>query len=146
MLVVFHMTTSAFSMMGFIIVSSMIADIVEEIELTTGQRSEGLLFAADTFLQKVTTGVAAGIPGWMLLRVGLPVGAHPKTVDPHIMIHLAELYLPVVTVLMLCSTTCIAFYRIDRSKHQENLRRIADAAAIAELGQEALHQPLDPAA
>lgn len=146
LLLVAHMTTSAFSMMGFIIVSSMIADIVEEIELTTGQRSEGLLFAADTFLQKVTTGVAAGLPGWLLLRVGLPVGAHPKTVDPSIMIHLAQLYLPTVTVLMLCSTTCILFYRIDRQQHESNLRRIADAAALAETVEEALHQPLDPAA
>lgn len=141
-----HMGVTAFSVMGFIIVSSMIADIVEEIELTTGQRSEGLLFAMDTFLQKITTGVATGLPGFLLLWVGLPVGAHPKTVDPQIMIHLVEIYLPTVLALCLTSLACIAFYRIDRTRHQENLRRIADAAAIAERGQEALHQPLDPAA
>lgn len=141
-----HMTVTALSTMGFIIVSSMIADIVEEIELTTGQRSEGLLFAADTFLQKVTTGVATGLPGWLLLRVGLPVGAHPKTVDPHIMIHLAQLYLPTVITLMLCSTVAIMFYSINRERHHENLRRIADAAAFAETAEERLERPLDPAA
>src|SRR6516165_10972295 len=42
-----HMLVSGLSMMGFIIVTSMIADIVEETELRTGRRSEGLLFAAD---------------------------------------------------------------------------------------------------
>lgn len=141
-----HMCVSALSMMGFIIVSSMIADIVEEIELATGQRSEGLLFAMDTFLQKITTGVATGLPGFLLLWVGLPVGAHPKTVNPQIMIHLVEIYLPTVLALCLTSLVCIVFYRIDRGRHQENLRRIADAAAIAETGQEVLHQPLDPAA
>ena len=107
-----HMLVSGLSMMGFIIVTSMIADIVEETELRTGRRSEGLLFAADTFLQKVSTGVATFLPGLMVTYVGLPVHARPKTLDPAIMIHLATLYLPMAIGLMLCSTTCIFFYRI----------------------------------
>ena len=141
-----HMLVSALSLMGFIIVTSMIADIVEETELRTGQRSEGLLFAADTFLQKVATGMATFLPGLMLTYVGLAPNTRPKTVDPAIMIHLAWLYLPVAIGLMLLSTSCIFFYRIDRAKHEDNLRRLADAAAMAERAEEAFDQPLDPAA
>ena len=74
-----HMLVSGLSMMGFVIVTSMIADIVEETELRTGRRSEGLLFAADTFLQKVSTGVATFLPGLMVTYIGLPIHARPKT-------------------------------------------------------------------
>jgi Na+/melibiose symporter-like transporter len=83
-----HMLVSGLSMMGFIIVTSMIADIVEETELRTGRRSEGLIFAADTFLQKVSTGVATFLPGLMVTYVGLPVHARPKTLDPLDHLHL----------------------------------------------------------
>ena len=38
---------------GFIIVTSMVADIVEETELHAGRRSEGLLLANDRFLRKI---------------------------------------------------------------------------------------------
>jgi hypothetical protein len=48
--------------------------------------------------------------------------------------------------LMLCSTTCIFFYRIDRAQHEDNLRRLADAAAFAEKAEETYERPLDPAA
>lgn len=44
---------------GFIIVTSMVADMVEETELRTGRRSEGLLLAAETFLRKLSAGVTA---------------------------------------------------------------------------------------
>ena len=141
-----HMLVSGLSMMGFIIVTSMIADIVEETELRTGRRSEGLLFAADTFLQKVSTGVATFLPGLMVTYVGLPVHARPKTLDPAIMIHLATLYLPMAIGLMLCSTTCIFFYRIDRAQHEDNLRRLADAAAFAEKAEEMYEQALPSSA
>lgn len=141
-----HMLVSALALMGFIIVTSMIADIVEETELRTGRRSEGLLFAADTFLQKVSTGVATILPGLMITYVGLPANSRPKTVDPAIMIHLASLYLPMAIGLMLCSTICLFFYRIDRAKHADNLRRLADAAAAAERVDEIYGGPLDPAA
>ena len=141
-----HLVVSGLSLMGFIIVTSMIADIVEETELRTGRRSEGLLFAADTFLQKVSTGVATFLPGLLVSYVGIPLHARPKTLDPAIMIHLASLYLPMAIGLMLCSTGCIFFYRIDRAQHEDNLRRLADAAAMAERAEELYDRPLDPAA
>jgi Na+/melibiose symporter-like transporter len=90
--------------------------------------------------------VATFLPGLMVTYVGLPVHARPKTVDPAIMIHLATLYLPMAIGLMLCSTTCIFFYRIDRAQHEDNLRRLADAAAFAEKAEEMYERPLDPAA
>jgi len=90
--------------------------------------------------------VATFLPGLMVTYVGLPVHARPKTLDPAIMILLATLYLPMAIGLMLCSTTCIFFYRIDRAQHEDNLRRLADAVTFAKKAEEMYERPLDPAA
>ena len=42
--------------MGYIIISSMIADVVEDVAVRTGKRSEGLLFAANGLLPKLSAG------------------------------------------------------------------------------------------
>ena len=132
-LTVDRMVTAAFAIMGFIIVTSMIADIIEEIEVSSGQRSEGLLFSADTVLQKIAGGIAIMAPGLLLTLVHFPAHARPRTLDPAIMHQLALIYLPVVVGLQLCSTSCLFFYRIDKTRHEQNLRTLADSAAMAEL-------------
>jgi Na+/melibiose symporter-like transporter len=119
--------------MGFIIVTSMIADVVEETQLATGRRSEGLLFSAETFLQKVTSGIATLLPGLLLAFVGFPIHARPARLDPAIMRHLAMIYLPLNLGLSLVSISILMLYRIDRGSHEANLSRLADAAALAEL-------------
>ena len=99
----------------------------------SGTHSEGLLFSADTFLQKVTSGIATLLPGLLLAFVGFPIHARPARLDPAIMRHLAMIYLPINVGLSLISLSILLLYRIDRSKHEENLRRLADAAALVEL-------------
>ncbi|HEY1750175.1 MAG TPA: MFS transporter [Caulobacteraceae bacterium] len=118
------------STMGFIVVTAMLADVTEEVQLKTGRRSEGVLFAADSLLRKVTQSFAVALPGLMLTRVHFPRLAKPGHVDVAVLNHLALLYLPIVTVLYLCSTSCIMLYRIDRKRHEDNLERLAQAAAL----------------
>lgn len=126
------MTTAALATTGFIIVSSMIADVVEESQLKTGRRSEGLLYAVESLVRKVTTSFAALLPGLLIALVHFPNHARPGHVDHTILVHLALVYLPTYTALTLCSTTAIMFYRINRGQHQDNLRRLEDAAALVE--------------
>jgi len=124
--------TGLLSITGFIIVTAMLADVVEETQVKTGQRSEGVLFAADSLLRKLTTSFATIFPGLIIGYIGFPKHALPGQVDPAILTHLAIIYLPTVTVLYLCSTSCIFFYGIDRKRHEDNLERLADSAAIAQ--------------
>ena len=115
---------------GFIIVTSMVADIVEETELRTGRRSEGLLLAAETFLRKLSTGVTVIVPGLVLALVGFPSHANPKTLDPQVMRHLALISMPLHVVLGIAATSVLLFYRIDRSTHEANLAKLgADVGA-----------------
>ncbi len=109
---------------GFVLVSSMIADVVEDSAVKTGVRSEGLLFAANGLLPKVTTGIGGMIGALMLEASHFPAGAVTglaDKVDPAVMRHLALLSLPAGTVLNLIAVAVLLLYRIDRSSHEANL-------------------------
>jgi Na+/melibiose symporter-like transporter len=143
-LIIDFMATGALSTLGFVIVTSMLADVVEAVQVKTGQRSEGLLFAADSLVRKLTTSFTALLPGLLLAYVRFPQHAQPGHVPQSVLNHLALIYLPVVTVLYLCSTSAILLYRIDRRQHEDNLDRLAEAAALAEAGDEELNPHLAP--
>ena len=51
--------------------ASMIADVVEEAQLKTGRRSEGLFFAASAFVQKSTSGFGILMASTIVAVVGL---------------------------------------------------------------------------
>jgi glycoside/pentoside/hexuronide:cation symporter, GPH family len=106
---------------GHIIVTSMVADLVEEAELRTGRRSEGLLLAADTFLKKLSAGMAIAVPGLLLALVAFPPHANPATLNPEVMRRLAFFSLPLWVALGLAATSVLLFYRIDRHTHEANL-------------------------
>jgi len=105
-------------------VTSMVADIVEETELRTGRRSEGLLLAAETFLKKLSSGMAVAVPGLLLALVAFPPHAEPATLNPEVMRQLAFFSLPIWVTLGLAATGALLFYRIDRGTHEANLAKI----------------------
>jgi GPH family glycoside/pentoside/hexuronide:cation symporter len=119
------------SMGGFILSTSMIADIVEENQTKTGRRSEGLLFSSDQLLNKVVSGMATILPGLLLAAVQFPAGAKPETLDPEVMRHLALIYVPLATVLSIISIGMWRFYKISHDDHLRHLE-IAEALAMAD--------------
>ena len=121
----------AFATAAAILTASMIADVVEESQLATGRRSEGLLLSADNVLQKIAGSVASIIPGFLLLWVGMPEKAKPESLDPSIMTNLALLYLPATAVFALMAIGAIMFYRLDRAGHEANLAKLEEVAALA---------------
>jgi Na+/melibiose symporter-like transporter len=106
---------------GFILVTSMIADIVEDSQAKTGRRSEGLLLSANSLLNQAATAGAAILPGLLLVLVGFPLAAKPGHVDPQILRHLAWLFLPLSAGSSVVSISIWGFYRIDRATHERNL-------------------------
>ena len=116
--------TGAFGAAAAILTASMIADVVEESQLSTGRRSEGLLLSADNVLQKLAGSVAGIIPGFMLLSVGMPEKAKPESLDPSVMTNLALMYLPTVAVFGVLAIVALTFYRLDRATHEANLAKL----------------------
>ena len=122
------------AIMGFIIASSMMADVVEDVAVVTGRYSEGLLFAANGLLQKCVSGAGTFAAGLVLAVVHFPQGATQGHVDPIILRNLVLILVPITTVCAVLSISILSFYRIDKVSHQRNLERLQDAAAAAEVG------------
>jgi Na+/melibiose symporter-like transporter len=123
--------TATVAVVGFILVGSMVADVVEDAAVKTGVRSEGLLYAANGLLPKFTGGIGAFIAGVILTVVHFPAHAMKGTVSPELMRHLVLIYLPITVIMGLLSIWALSFYRIDRATHERNLETLRDAAATA---------------
>lgn len=131
-LVVDTMATSVLAITGFIIATSMLNDVVEDAQVRTGRRAEGLLFSVDSLLRKLTTAFSVLVPGLLIAFVHFPAHARPGHVPASILNQLVLLYLPITTALNLCSTSMLLLYRIDRNRHQANLDHLAGAALLLE--------------
>jgi glycoside/pentoside/hexuronide:cation symporter, GPH family len=109
----------------------MVADVVEDAAVKTGVRSEGLLFAANGLLPKITAGVGGLIGNLMLEFVHFHPTATPgqiQHVDPAVMHNLVLLSLPIGVILNLIAIAVLGFYRIDRGSHEANLEALRLAA------------------
>jgi len=122
-----------------ILLASMVADVVEDSELKTGRRSEGLFFSASSLVQKSVSGFGIMISGQLLRLAEFPAHADPQSLDPQILVQLIWLYLPLVMGLILAAIVALQFYKIDRETHESNLRALADIQAAG--GSEAEFQP-----
>ncbi|MFN3521663.1 MAG: MFS transporter [Phenylobacterium sp.] len=108
-----------------VLLLSMVADVVEDAEVKTGRRSEGLLLSADNLFKKMVSGVGVFIAGAILKAVHFPTNAERGAVDPEILRNLALTYLPMAAILYGAAILTIFAFNIDRAKHEENLRILA---------------------
>ncbi|HKF29289.1 MAG TPA: MFS transporter [Candidatus Binataceae bacterium] len=126
-LLVSYFLTAALGLTGFIIISSMMADVVEDVAVVTGQRSEGLLFAANGLLNKCINGIGVFLSGLLLAAVHFPQPAVQGQVAPAILRNFALIYAPVIATCSLISIALLLFYDIDRSTHEMNVERLEEA-------------------
>jgi len=94
---------------------SIVADVVDEHELITGRRQEGIFFGAQSFVGKALHGLGVTFAGIGLDLINFPLKAEPGTVDPEIIRNFGLLFTltPAVTSL----AAFIFFYRIRISRH-----------------------------
>jgi GPH family glycoside/pentoside/hexuronide:cation symporter len=133
-LLIFALVGLSMMIAGGILAASMVADVVEDSQLKTGRRSEGLFFAGATFVQKATSGLGVFLSSLILALVQFPAKAAPGAaqgakVDPAVIAHLVLVYLPMVVGLYLVSLICLAGYRITRQTHEASLKQLAEEAA-----------------
>ncbi len=104
---------------------SMVSDLVEQAEVKTGRRSEGVFFAANTFIMKVTTGIGLMSATAVLALAQFPAGVTPDQVPDSALVALGWWYLPAMLLLRLAMIVAILPYAVDRKAHEENLRTIS---------------------
>jgi GPH family glycoside/pentoside/hexuronide:cation symporter len=148
MVIAFTFVAATLGISGFIIASSMMADVVEDAAVVTGQRSEGLLFAANGLIAKCVTGVGTFFSGLILAWVSFPQHAQPGDVNPEILRHLGMAFVPIVATFSATAIVVLMFYDIDRSRHLKNIERLESAegvapeAAVGELAQTSVKRVL----
>jgi glycoside/pentoside/hexuronide:cation symporter, GPH family len=142
MVFVFSFFAATLGLSGFIIVSSMMADVVEDAAVSTGQRSEGLLFAANGLISKCVTGVGTFLSGLILAWISFPQHATPGQVDSAILHQLGAVFVPIVATFSAIAIAVLMFYDIDRSAHLRNVERLeradepdSDASAKANMAE-----------
>jgi Na+/melibiose symporter-like transporter len=111
-----------------VLLVSMISDLVEQAEVKTGRRSEGVFFAANTFVMKVTTGVGVLAATVVLVLAQFPAGVAPDQVPDAALVTLGWWYLPAIMLLRLAMLLSILPYAVDRKSHEANLRKLDGAA------------------
>jgi Na+/melibiose symporter-like transporter len=121
---------AAFAIGSSIMVVSMIADVVEDSETTTGKRSEGLFFAGSSFVQKSASGLGLLASGLVLAAVHFPNDKLPGKIDPHIVWNFCTLYLVIVFALYGTAFWILSHFPISRDTHQANLQKLSEEAAL----------------
>lgn len=126
-LVVFNTIEVTLIIMSSSLIAAMIADVVEDSEIKTGRRSEGIFFAANSFAQKAVNGLGVVVAGQILAYIQFPTQAKPGEVPESTLADLAYIYVPVILIFYLAALSVLTLYRIKREDHSENLRRLAVA-------------------
>lgn len=108
-----------------ILYASMMADLVEQSELRTGRRSEGVFFSSITFIRKSVQGFGLMMASLVLHWAKFPSGATVEQVSDEAVWRLGAYYVPTILIIWMLMMAVISAYRLDRAEHEENLRKLA---------------------
>jgi Na+/melibiose symporter-like transporter len=111
-----------------ILISSMIADVVDENELRTGKRQEGMFVSAIAFSAKATSGIGGLMAGVALDLIQFPTGAAPGTIAADKVFKLGLAVGPGMMLLYLMTLIFLSRYHITRARHREVLAELARRA------------------
>ncbi|MFU8814494.1 MAG: MFS transporter [Pseudomonadales bacterium] len=119
---------------------SMVADIVDEHELATGKRQEGVFFASVSFSGKFTSGIGSVVGGVALDLISWPRGPEIRTaadVPPETLIWLGLIYGPIVAGFGVVSVWCYSKHNLDRRRHAEIVTELAERRRVQAAASEA---------
>jgi len=124
----------ASTVQGNVAYGALVADCIDEDELNTGKRREGVFFASTSFSGKAASGFGAIIAGIALDVIGWPTGTTIRSaadVPPEVLWNLGFVYGPLVAGLFVVSCWCYTRYRLTRERHHEILTTLRERRAVA---------------
>ena len=104
-----------FNIIGNMVRDSMVGDIADEVELDSGKRQEGILFATVGFMQKLNTGLGSFFAGQVLNFINFDRSNH-TTEQAYT---LAFVQGPITTLLMIVPLIIFGFYSLSAKRHKE---------------------------
>jgi Na+/melibiose symporter-like transporter len=116
-----------FIIAAVILMDSMLTDTIDEHQMHTGRREEGLFFAAKSLAQKASYGIGVLISGVALDIIEFPTGANPADVPAETLMGLAMVCGPVTMLLFLSAIITSWRYPISEQRHQTIIATINTA-------------------
>lgn len=107
-----------------ILLDSMLSDSIDEHELDSGRREEGLFFAARSFATKASYGLGSFFAGIGLDVISFPRGASPETVPAEAVMHLAIFSGPVMFLLFAATVVISHRYPLTEERHRQIMAEI----------------------
>jgi Na+/melibiose symporter-like transporter len=109
-----------------IISSSLLADVLDDHELRTGMRQEGMFYAAISFSGKAVSSVGIVMGGMIISAIQFPANMAPSEVPEALIFKLGLVVGVVVPLLYLVPISLIHRYRITREVHAEIQRALEE--------------------
>ena len=131
-LMVVTASATALGVASAILGASMMSDVVEDAQMRTGERSEGLFFAGSFFMQKCVSGFGLFLSGEILSLVHFPTGATPGKVAPQVLDNLVVSYVVALVGLQLVAAFFVWRFPLGgKHAHDERVARLAETASHA---------------
>ena len=108
---------------AFILGAAMLSDVVEDSEVRTGKRSEGVFFAGGFFVQKLVGGLGIFVAGRILAFAEFPASAKPGLVPVATIDRLTVVFLVLELVFYALAAFCYARFPFGRAEHDARLAR-----------------------
>lgn len=121
----FATLATGFGVSPMILTGSMLADVVEDSEMHTGHREEGLFYAGNLFMQKCVTGIGTFAAGSLISAVGMPREAVPGAVDPAVIERLMLSFTLLTIVFIGGAIAMFLRFPLDEEGHRARLRALA---------------------
>ncbi len=109
-----------FNIVGIMVRDSMIGDIADEVEVQSGKRQEGILFAAVGFMQKLNAGLGTFFAGQVLSLINFDRLNHTAEQA----YTLAFVQGPVTTLLMIIPIIIFSMYSLTAQRHRDILEKL----------------------
>ena len=116
--------SQAFFIAYIIMVDSMLTDTIDEHELNTGRREEGLYFSARSLATKASYGLGSFVAGIALDIIKFPRGMDVIDINTESLISLSVLAGPISMILFMLTVVITNKYSLNQKKHDGILLQI----------------------
>lgn len=127
LLTIFTLNTAC-GVSSFIIGAAMLSDVVEESEMRTGRRSEGVFFAGSFFVQKLVGGLGTLMAGTILAIAAFPAAAVPGSVSSETINRLILVFAGAMILFYGLGAFAYSRFPFGRAEHQARLAKMGVAA------------------
>ncbi len=108
-----------------VMLDSMMADVVEDSEVDTSRRAEGLFYATRGFAAKAMSAGGIFLAGMIVSIVGMESFETPADMTHDHRVLLTSWFMPIYCGLHVVAITLLMFFKIERDTHEQNLATLA---------------------